>query len=257
MKFEKMNDHQIRCTLTKEDLAERKLKISELAYGTDKARSLFREMMEKASIELDFEVEDIPLMIEAVPMDSECIVLTVTKVEDPEELDTRFAQFSPSLIEDDANGEFEGDSSNSERDNLLGLFKQIAETVSASTSSEGSSSEQAPGSDEASDTETSKEEPAELTRLFSFANMNDLFGAAKAVVPDYTGTNSLYKDARSNRYLLLIGQSGMTLAAFNRVCNIASEYGNSEKNLLAANAHLEEHYEVIIENNALQKLAKV
>ena len=30
MKIEKVNDHQIRCTLTKADLADRELKISEL-----------------------------------------------------------------------------------------------------------------------------------------------------------------------------------------------------------------------------------
>ena len=45
MKIEKVNDHQIRCTLTREDLADRELKISELAYGTEKAKSLFRDMM--------------------------------------------------------------------------------------------------------------------------------------------------------------------------------------------------------------------
>ena len=38
MKIEKVNDHQIRCTLTKADLADRELKISELAYGTEKAK---------------------------------------------------------------------------------------------------------------------------------------------------------------------------------------------------------------------------
>ena len=45
MKIEKVNDHQIRCTLTKADLADRELKISELAYGTEKAKSLFRDMI--------------------------------------------------------------------------------------------------------------------------------------------------------------------------------------------------------------------
>ena len=35
MKIEKVNDNQIRCTLTKEDLADRQLKLSELAYGTE------------------------------------------------------------------------------------------------------------------------------------------------------------------------------------------------------------------------------
>lgn len=38
MKIEKINDNQIRCTLTSDDLASREIKLSELAYGTDKAK---------------------------------------------------------------------------------------------------------------------------------------------------------------------------------------------------------------------------
>ena len=49
MKIEKVNDHQIRCTLTGADLANRELKISELAYGSEKAKNLFRDMMQQAS----------------------------------------------------------------------------------------------------------------------------------------------------------------------------------------------------------------
>ena len=61
MKLEKVNENQIRCTLTKADLADRQLKLSELAYGTEKAKNLFRDMMQQASYEFGFEAEDIPL----------------------------------------------------------------------------------------------------------------------------------------------------------------------------------------------------
>ena len=47
MKIEKLSDNQIRCTLTRADLAERQLQLSELAYGTEKARSLFHDMMQQ------------------------------------------------------------------------------------------------------------------------------------------------------------------------------------------------------------------
>lgn len=49
MKIEKVSENQIRCTLTKEDLASRELQISELAYGTEKAKNLFRDMMQQAN----------------------------------------------------------------------------------------------------------------------------------------------------------------------------------------------------------------
>ena len=44
MKIEKINDNQIRCTLTREDLESHQIRISELAYGTDKAKKLFRKL---------------------------------------------------------------------------------------------------------------------------------------------------------------------------------------------------------------------
>lgn len=47
-------------------------------------------MMQQASVELGFEADDTPLMIEAIPVSPDCLILIVTKVEDPEELDTRF-----------------------------------------------------------------------------------------------------------------------------------------------------------------------
>ena len=108
MKIEKVNDHQIRCTLTKTDLSDRKLKLSELAYGTEKARILFKDMIQQASYQFGFEAEDIPLMIEAIPLSGESIVLVITKVEDPEELDTRFSRFAPD-IRDDMDSPEEGD----------------------------------------------------------------------------------------------------------------------------------------------------
>ena len=87
MKIERINENQIRCTLTTADLIARKLKLSELAYGTEKAKSLLQEMMEKAEDELGFYVNDTPLMIEAVPASLDSIVLIITKVDSAEAVD--------------------------------------------------------------------------------------------------------------------------------------------------------------------------
>ena len=95
MKIERISDTQIRCTLSNFDLSERNMNIAELAYGNEKARRLFREMVQKASAEFGFEVEDIPLMVEAIPLSNESVMLVITKVDDPEEMDTRFSRFSP------------------------------------------------------------------------------------------------------------------------------------------------------------------
>lgn len=126
MKIEKISDNQIRCTLTRADLADRQLQLSELAYGTEKAKSLFRDMMQQAAFEFGFEAEDIPLMIEAIPS-ADSIVLIITKVEDPEELDTRFSKFAPSSIADakkkNTPGKLEG------AEGLLDLLGKVQESL--------------------------------------------------------------------------------------------------------------------------------
>lgn len=41
MKIEKINENQIRCTLTREDLESHQVNLKELAYGSEKAKKLF------------------------------------------------------------------------------------------------------------------------------------------------------------------------------------------------------------------------
>lgn len=50
MKIERISENQIRCTLSRADLAERQIELGELAYGSEKARRLFHEMIEAAAM---------------------------------------------------------------------------------------------------------------------------------------------------------------------------------------------------------------
>ena len=134
MKIEKISDNQIRCTLTKEDLDSHQIRISELAYGTDKAKKLFREMMQQAQIEFGFEADNIPLMIEAIPVNGESVILIVTKVEDPEELDTRFSKFSPYKKTKQDTLHFDG------ADNIIDIFQKLYEETQKAASQGASSS---------------------------------------------------------------------------------------------------------------------
>ena len=51
-------------------------------------------MMQEAFREYGFTVDNSPLMIEAIPLSGETLVLIITRVDNPEELDSRFARFS-------------------------------------------------------------------------------------------------------------------------------------------------------------------
>ena len=230
MKLERVNDHQIRCTLTRADLAQRELKISELAYGSDKAKKLFRDMMQKATYELGFEAEDTPLMIEAVPVSADSIILAPS-VHESSESSSPIEQLIQSL--------------SSDAENVLDLFKKYR---------------QATNNDEAVASDNTIKEASqgfEITKIFSFEKLSDVISVAKLLSKFYAGENALYKSKKSGKLILVIHKSHHTPEDFNKVCNIISEYGVAEKYTEAYASYLEENGDTIIGEHALLTLAVV
>ena len=245
MKIERISDTQIRCTLDRQDLAERNLNLSELAYGSDKAKDLFRELMIQASYECGFEADDIPLMIEAIPISSEKLVLLVTKVEDPDELDTRFSNFSS--FRD--SGE-EDTPVTSVADEILECFGQLGALLGKGKAVKGEQhAEETPAPE--------SEEPAatpHFVKAFSFANLNAVTTLAKLISPYFFGESTLYKDETESRYYLVIHMSDHTPEEFNRICNVVSEYGTPEHTIPAVLSYFAEHFRVILAKDAVQTL---
>ena len=256
MKIEKVNDHQIRCTLTKADLADRELKISELAYGTEKAKSLFRDMMQQAAIKFGFEADDIPLMIEAIPLNSDCIVLIITKVEDPEELDTRFAKFAPSIHEDEDNPEednFAADLSHTGEE-VLDLFKKIKDHAASLAKATPGTQEKSSKTDSKDKNTTEDSSNINALRVFIFDSLQDIFKPASFVSTFYNGDNYLYKDTAENKYILVVTRNNAEKEDFNKACNILSEYGRLKKSVPGTHAYFSEHFPLVSGPDALQKL---
>ena len=259
MKLEKVNDHQIRCTLTKADLADRHMKLSELAYGTDKAKSLFRDMMQQAAYEFGFEADDIPLMIEAIPLSGDCIVLIITKVEDPEELDTRFSSFAPGLDEDEPNDDISVHSSASvTAEDVIDMFKrlhsELAETASNIVSKSAAAKN---GSKGASKNSIEISTADDIIRLFEFDTISEVIRLAHVVREYYDGCNTLYKCTNPDEYYLVVHKSEHTPEDFNKICNIISEYARAISGKKGHEAYFAEHGSIIIENSALQSLAQI
>lgn len=267
MKIERISENQIRCTLNKADLAEKEIMLTELAYGTDKAKELFRDLMEQAAIELGFEVDNIPLMIEAIPVNPDCLILIITKVEDPDELDTRFSRFTKHLEaarayaesedeeddEDDEDDEIEEASSHTAPAGAEGLFEALSsltEGLSALSAKRtgkviGKTPENAP-------------KPAQPSfRLFGFKTLDNVILTANSVRGIYHSTNTLYKNLNDNSFYLYLTRDNNTDMEFIRACNIISEYGDRLSANYAGPSYLNEHCKIIIKANALQTLAEL
>lgn len=266
MKIEKINENQIRCFLSKEELDSRHLHLKELAYGTEKARALFQELMEEAFRQYGFIVENMPVMVEAVPLQDDSLVLIITRVENPEELDTRFSNFAPSVK---SGGEDEGakDSSSVLSQLLETIRRELGESPekSAKRGSPASGVDPQPGTERSSG-QDSKNPPAPESRkaqgvlhpepqLYTFHSLGRAADAA-CMVPDFSGKSSLYRDpADSKYYLFLLPSEDTDAAVFSRVLSTFSEFGRSEYITPAREQYLKEHCEVLCAADAVARLA--
>lgn len=246
MKIEKVNDYQIRCTLTSDDLADRQIKLSELVYGSDKTKKLFRDMMQQAAIQFGFEAEDIPLMIEAIPLNSGCLVLVITKVEDPEELDTRFSNFAPSIHDEDDDEFPDTDFGSSllaeSAEEMMNLFRKLKKTEA---------SEKAPVVPADSDSADG------ICVLYTFKTLTDLMRISRILAPGTQLTSALYKNPEDGQYILIVRKNDVEPTEFNRICNTLSEYGKGMRMNSSSIAFLEEHYEALIKERAIEALAQM
>ena len=261
MKIEKINENQIKCTLNKNDLASRQIKASELAYGTEKAKLLFQDMMQQAASEFGFHAEDLPLMIEAIPIPGGSIVLIITKVEDPEELDTRFSNFSPDESDDyqDNYDEFFDDMEDDSA--LTDLFQQIRDRIRQSVSqTEGDFVPLKDILEKYDRNGMTAAPPANsITQIFSFDSLNTLIYLT-GFQNDFRMNSSLYKSPQDNRYYLIMDKSSRKIEdtyEFAEFCTLLAEYGQVEDGSPLREAYYKEHFDRLIARKALQKLQQI
>jgi adapter protein MecA 1/2 len=225
MKIEKISNNQIKCFLNKGDLVSREIKVSELAYGTEKAQELFKDMMHQASNELGFEVENVPLMIEAVPLSTDSIMLIITKVENPEELEDKFTGYSSS----DSRLFKKKDKSN---DTQLLLDTQDYPITKAKNT-------------------------ATLFLVYKFKTLDMVMTVAPKLIDFTIDNTTLYKNDEDNDYYLVLISSQVTRDDTKVIRGILSEYGEQVLVRKSILSYYDEHYDPIIKDKAIKVLISI
>ena len=224
MKLERLNDNQIRCTLTAGDLEKRKLSIGELAYCTEEANRLFHELMDQACDELNFDPDGHPVIVEAIPVSCDCLMLLITRVDEPEEIDSRFARFTQSSEDSSGTGlPFSSSLQEKESDPFLG--QQIPDPFSEETP----------------------------LKVFSFRTIDAVCALCASLPSGLRLESSLYKNPNSGQFLLLLKAAG-NLPDYQSACAMACEHGTLQKTGFNPLPYFREHYTAVIPNGAVEAL---
>ncbi len=271
MKIEKLSDDQIRCTLNAQDLTSRQLKINELAYGSDKAKKLFQEMLKQASEECGFDTQDMPLMIEAIPISSERLVLVITRIDEPENLDFRFSNFTETEETPEVKPK---DVPKLYANELLNDAKLINESIvsgRAETNGSDSTMNENTQKNKAGKSGTTVKPPQEvlseilakglganikLSRVFRFKDITEVSDFAKQAQRNETLASALFKDNVKECYYLLLQMPIKEASYFNKVCNIAGEYGEAIPSSPVRINFIKEQCTQLISVGAIETLSK-
>lgn len=224
MKIEKISDTQIKVTLNHSDLIDRDLKLSELAYGSQKAQALFKDMMARANEEFGFETDNVPLMIEAVPLSTDSIMIVVTKVDDPSQIEQKLE----TIGERPTHRTFK----EPEEDRLTDLAlmgKDISEAQTMPINKE-------------------------IALTYVFDNFDQTCMAAHRVQPMFAGDNSLYKYNES--YFLVLGKNKKAESGLEGIVGVLDEFGSRCPSSALNEPFLKEHGKLMIELHAVDVLSK-
>lgn len=225
MKIERINDSQMKFMLTKTDLDKRSLDISDLAYGSIKTQELFQDIIDTACKEFSFNMEDTPLMIDAVPTSKTSIMIILTKVSNP-------------VTYQEAEGGFKKVNENS------GFMPLAPKNISSNA--------------EEKDLNKNKrilKNSSSRNMIFAFASLDEITNVSKRI-KNMTLESSLYK--YNDEYLLNITFGKEIGESIQYIENIISEYGDK---LLGAEelkiAYLKEKGNMLIKKNAVSVMANL
>ena len=243
MKIEKIDENSIALILKDEELKNRNLKMSDLSYGSEKAQDLLVEVMNLAKTEVGF-TPDAPLAVEAVPLKDGDIKLIVTKVFNPDELDARYSRFTPMKNEKVP----------------FSIMQMLENTIDKFE--EALKQGNTRGIDEVNNVEK-----LEITKgtdqiaIFEFDEIDKASDACRNV-NSYDYVSVFYKDEKNKKFYLVLSISGnvpkLTMDDFNKVCNTLAEYGARIRGKVGMNqAYYEEHYKIIIKEDAVNKLSRL
>jgi len=216
LEIERVSDNQIKFILTKHDLRERNINIGELAYGSEKTQELFREMMLQALVEHDFQTENTPLMIEAIPISQESIIIVVTKVTSADEIEDKF--------------------------NFLRGAREV-QTIQRPRRKSKNFPRHKPNLQN------------DHILIYSFDSLDTLTGLSVRLFNSFLGESIVYK-YKNRYYLVLENDNAIQQNIYTDIEGVLSEYGQKHVSTVVSKHFLIEHGEIIIKSNAIALLTE-
>lgn len=232
MKFEKMDNGTLRCTLTQEDLEQNGIELEDFFSNTKNARDFLEKLIRIAEDEVGFQPSGNMMSIQAAIMSEDEIVLTfsesqVNGSEIIEHLRNMFG--SSKALEQQA-----------EKDDVKDdIFKELNQSIEAEKEAK---------------IEGDLEGYTYLLTFVSFANVRKF---CRILPENQDAVSRLYYLDKKKQYFLWADLNNSTRKYVYEFVAASMEYAKSIEKDSVRSSYLEEHGDVIVREQALETLAKL
>ncbi|MCL2286269.1 MAG: adaptor protein MecA [Firmicutes bacterium] len=245
MRVERINDNQIKFEFMAQDLAERDINISDIVNpSANKTHGLFREITGLLQTEYGFATIGTPLVFEAtMSHDTLCVIVT-------------------RMVNDHGYGANDGMSN---LQNILSNYMSQLETYGEHSDEVQSFLDSVPLLDDLplprggrrrpacnAKPRVHKKKPESGYAVFAFDNFDMLAAAASRIPESYKGRSHVYK--LRDKYQLILQNVGIGEHSAKKFTAQLSEFGQKQKSSVITYNQIMEHGEVIIAEDAINKL---
>lgn len=229
MKFEKMDNGTLRCTLTREDLEENGVELEDFFANTPNAREFLEKLIHIAEDEVGYKASGNMMSIQAAIMSEDEIVLTFSE-----------SNVSGAEILDHIRSMFGGFGGNRMEKAELDVKDDILKEAGQQDRDDKIAGDM--------------EGYAYLLTFVSFTSVRDF---CRILPENPVASSKLYYLNKDKQYFLWADLNNSTKGYVYEFVAASMEYANSIEKDSSRSNYLEEHAKVIIKERALEKLAQL
>jgi adapter protein MecA 1/2 len=280
MKFTRVNKDTVNCIITEDDMDEQGLKLEDLFDKSKEAMDFLHDVMERAAQEVDYKPTGAFTSMQITVLPDHSISLTLS-----ENAEEAFADMLKNLTEKAGLKlpknflEELGDVSEEERipklseylqnlkeftSSVRDMAKKVEDAVEDKNNGELSFiTENDSRKTKIKKDKKDKKRSEELDKLnftsfvFEYDSLRTVIRLSKQIPKKYSLATSLYKDASTGKYYMLCDRKKEKSRNFASVFSICYEFGKFVTTKDIAIYHMDENFDIIIKEKAVERLRKL
>lgn len=250
MEFQRIDKNTVQCRMTEEEMNEYGFEIEDFfSPNQEKSREFLEQIVERAEEEIGYEIEGglVSMQLMRMPDNSISIIFSdrgsdgiqnmIRQIQNlADMIDESSAEDIVNKLENSAASENmeEFQKKNSIDENDEAMKKHLKEI-------------------EKKKKDKQKKE-ASGNKLYQFSSLHNLEQFAESISFEKNIPSKLYKDVINSRFYLLVKKGKLKFNEYQELCRRLVEYADTPVNQPYAEQYCKEHYECIIEKNALKIL---